>query len=98
MDRKSQLTEALRISTGLSELFNSELFQKNLLPYLEKLSNVPYVAPRIDQTDEQYMFELRVANIKAGAYAEFLNFMKSQSTRMKQSALELKKLELRDGE
>lgn len=63
---------------GLSDLFDSQGFQENLLPHLEKLSTVPYIDASLFKSPDEYQFSLNSANLKAGAYAELLKFLQDQ--------------------
>lgn len=94
--RQSKLTDVLKTAAGLADLFNSDLFQRNLLPYLRQMSTVPYVYPKEGQSDEQYMFELRVANIKAGAYADLLKFLEGQNARVASLTKELEDIDKKE--
>lgn len=63
---------------GLSDLFDSQGFQDNLLPHLEKLATVPYIDASLFKSRDEYQFALDSANLKAGAYAELLKFLQDQ--------------------
>ena len=87
--------------SGLADLYNSDLFQTHLLPYLKKKALIPYIQIKEGQTDEEYMFELRNANLKAGAYADLLLYMSDAQKYVESITKELedidKKQKLIDG-
>lgn len=96
--RKSLLTQSLKTATGLADLYNSDLFQQNLLPYLKQMAYVPYVAPKEGQSDTEYMFELRVSNLKAGAYHDLLTYMEGMNARVGQMTKELEEIARKEKE
>jgi len=57
------------------------------------MATVPYVAPKVDQSDTEYMFELRVSNIRAGAYSELLKYLSDMPFRVKTITEDMDKVE-----
>ena len=80
--KKSRQVENLNKARALNILANSPEYVNVLLPYLKKLAEVPYIDPIRFKTDEEFMYALKSANARAGAYAELLSFLAQQEMMM----------------
>ena len=73
----------LKKAMALNRLATSKEYIESLLPYLQKLAQVPYIDPTRFKTEEEFLFTLRSANARAGAYTELLSFLSQQEAIMK---------------
>lgn len=89
--RKSKLNENLKKALSLQRLASSKDYIDVLLPYLQKLAQVPYVDPTRFKTEEEFLFALKSANSRAGAYAELLTFLSQQEVIVKKIRQEIEK-------
>ena len=81
--KKAKQTENLKKAAALNTLARSKEYTDNLLPYLKRLAQVPYIDPSRFKTDEEFMYVLKSANARAGAYTELLMFLSQQEAIMK---------------
>ena len=81
--KKAKQNENLRKAMSLNVLANSPEYVNTLLPYLKKLSEVPYIDPTRYKTEEEFLYALKSANARAGAYAELVRFLSQQEAMMK---------------
>lgn len=96
--RRAQLTEALKKVSGLADLYHSELFQHDFIPYLESLSTVQFVDPSSFKSREEYEFALDKANIKSGAYKELVVFLSGLDSRIAEIKRQLDVLNAKENE
>lgn len=75
---KDVILKKIETATKIYELYQSELFQQYLLPYLKEACNVPYIDPKRYEKREDYYFALDVANIEAGVYKQLIAFLENQ--------------------
>ena len=81
--KKAKLKENLSKAIALNVLSHSKEYTETLLPYLKKLAQVPYIDPSRFKTEEEFLYVLKSANARAGAYTELLMFMAQQEAIMK---------------
>jgi len=82
-EKKARQNENLKKAMSLNVLAHSPEYVNTLLPYLKRLSQVPYIDPTRYKTEEEFLFALKSANARAGAYAELLTFLSQQEAIMK---------------
>ena len=80
--KKVKQNENLNKARALNILYKSKEYQETLLPYLKRLAQVPFVDPTTFKTNEEFVFALKSANARAGAYSELLMFMSQQEAIM----------------
>jgi len=76
--RKIRQNENLKKAVNLVILSHSSEYVNTLLPYLQKLAQVPYMDPNNYKTEEEFMHALKSANMRAGAFAELISFLAQQ--------------------
>ena len=81
--KKAKLTENLKKAIALNNLARSKEYTESLLPYLRKLAQVPYIDPSRFKTEDEFLYTLKSANARAGAYSELLMFLSQQEAIMK---------------
>lgn len=79
-------------------MYHSKQFQEQLVPRLKELATVFYIDPKDFKSDDDFLYALRAANIKAGAYKELLSFLASQPTMMEKLLKELNDMMAREKE
>ena len=89
--KKSKQTENLRKAMDLNTLSRSPEYVNSLLPYLKRLAQVPYIDPTQYKTEEEFLYALKSANARAGAYAELVTFLSQQEVIMKKIREEMEK-------
>lgn len=89
--KKSKQTDNLRKAMALNVLANSPEYKNTLLPYLKKLAEVPYIDPTRYKTEEEFLFALKSANSRAGAYGELMRFLDQQEAIMNKIREEIDK-------
>jgi hypothetical protein len=90
-EKKARLNENLSKAMALNNLARSKEYTKSLLPYLKKLAQVPYVDPTRFKTEDEFLYVLRSANARAGAYSELLMFLSQQEAVMRKIREEIEK-------
>jgi len=89
--KKAKLTENLRKAMSLDTLSKSPEYIDSLLPYLKKLAQVPPIDPARYKTEDEFIFALKSANARAGAYFELINFLSQQEAMIKRIREEMEK-------
>ena len=80
--KKAKQNENLKKAMALNVLAKSPEYVNTLLPYLKKLAEVPYIDPIRFKIEEEFLFALKSANARAGAYAELVRFLSQQEAIM----------------
>lgn len=76
--RKRILNERLHVAMALDRITKYKEYTETLLPYLKRLSQVPYIDPTQHKTEKEFVFALGSANARAGAFSELLMFLSQQ--------------------
>jgi len=89
--KKIKQNENLRKARSLNTLAHSPEYTETLLPYLQKLAQVPFIDSTFFKTDEEFLHALKNANARAGAFMELITFLSQQEAIIKRINEELEK-------
>lgn len=90
-EKKRKLNENLQVAMALNRLATSKEYTETLLPYLKKLSEVPFIEPTRFKTEDEFLFALKSANTRAGAFSELIMFLSQQEVVIKKLRETIKK-------
>lgn len=76
--RVAGLTASLNKALALDRLSKYPEYQNVLLPYLTQLANFIPLDPTKYKSDEEYVFALKQANMRASVYSELIKFLSRQ--------------------